>query len=169
MPSSLLGKSVPIEGGGGLCGLSISCPSPQDTRRQRHRKQNDPKCITIPSNQTKCVLSRCVSLSVGSWSCTSFPPSLNGQRVRSYCPTKVTNSNIGSRRMLWRVQCCATLPSFFLLGTIRNQLQVNASTFAAATGQWLYRCVGWRPGDDGAWPQRYLRRRASSLNNAGRC
>ena len=93
MPSSLLGKSVPIEGGGGLCGLSISCPSPQDTRRQRHRKQNDPKCITIPSNQTKFVLSRCVSLSVGSWSCTSFPPSLNGQRVRSYCPTKVTNSN----------------------------------------------------------------------------
>ena len=63
-----------------------------------------------------------------------------------------------------------TLPSFFLLGTIRNQLQVNASTFAAATGQWLYRCVGWRSGDDGAWPQRYLeylRRRASSLNNAG--
>ena len=69
MPSSLLGKSVPIEGGGGgLCGLSIACPSPQDTRRQRHRKQNDPKFITIPSNQTIFFLSRCVSLSVGSWS-----------------------------------------------------------------------------------------------------
>ena len=85
-------------------------------------------------------------------------------------PKLQINSNNGSRRA---VACAVllrhTLPSFFLLGTIRNQLQVNASTFAAATGQWLYRCVGWRPGDDGAWPQRYLRRRASSLNNAGRC
>ena len=95
------------------------------------------------------------------WSCTSLPPSLNGQRV-------LPDQSYKFKYWLWRVQCCATLPSFFLLGTIRNQLQVNASTFAAATGQWLYRCVGWRSGDDGAWPQRYLRRRASSLNNAGR-
>ena len=168
MPSSLLGNSVPIEGGGGLCDLSISCPAPQDTRRQRRRKQNDPKFITIPSNQIKFVLSRCVSLSVGSWSCTSFPPLSMDKEYNCTARPKL-QIQILVRVVLWCVQYCATLPSFFLLGTIKNQLQVNASTFSAAAGPWLYRCVGWRPGDDGAWPQRYLRRRASSLNNAGRC
>ena len=139
-------------------------------RRQRHRKQNDPKFITIPSNQTKFVLSRCVSLSVGSWS--------QGPKVELHLLAPLSQWTKSTARPKLQIQilavACAvlrhTLPSFFLLGTIRNQLQVNASTFAAATGQWLYRCVGWRSGDDGAWPQRYLeylRRRASSLNNAG--
>ena len=105
-------------------------------------------------------------MSVGSWS--------QGPKVELHLLAPLSQWTKSTARPKLQIQilavACAvlrhTLPSFFLLGTIRNQLQVNASTFAVATGQWLYRCVGWRSGDDDAWPQRYLRRRASSLNNA---
>lgn len=115
MPSSLLGKSVPIDGGGGVCAVSRSRARPQDTRRQRHRK-----FMTSPSNPTKFVLK--VRQFVGWFVELHLLSPLSqwtkrGEILGGYsdCPTSKLQIQI-----LVRVECCgvcsaATLPSFSYL------------------------------------------------------
>ena len=150
MPSSLLGKSVPIDGGGGVCAVSRSRARPQDTRRQRHRK-----FMTSPSNPTKFVLK--VRQFVGWFVELHLLSPLSqwtkrGEILRSYsdCPTSKLQIQIQLYWVASNAVACAVLlrclrfPTWNCQVGLQQQRQVNASSI-----------VGWR--------QRYLRRRASSL------
>ena len=158
MPSSLLGKSVPIDGGGGVCAVSRSRARPQDTRRQRHRK-----FMTSPSNPTKFVLK--VRQFVGWFVELHLLSPLSqwtkrGEILGGYsdCPTSKLQIQI-----LVRVECCGVcsaahaafrFPAFELSGRPTNGRSTPRLSQRQPASGW-YRCVGWR--------QRYLRRRASSL------
>lgn len=140
-----------VMGVGGLCGLSI----PEDNGTEIYDNPLEPNKICL-QGASVCRLVRGAA--------PPFP-SLNGQRGERYCPTTKLQIqiNIGSRRECCGVCSAAALPSFSYFRTWSCQVGLptagQLSQRQPASG-W-YRCVGWR--------QRYLRRRASSIDNGGRC